>query len=401
MIRFRYIIPRKEFCAVGIYVAVMYLLCAFRGEQRSYSVMMNLSLAFGLFSGIVFIETDKAKRWFVPAFLGALWVAGVVVEGVMWENHVQRDLYYLLFFFVPILIVWALSKIRKGRNVIQAFVGAVFSLFSLGFLPGRGRLEPLYDILLVVIPMMTYTKVAKNQSQRQRWFSLLMFLVVYSYVIIANPYNNLAMFIIVTAALLMVLGVLSAWWNDKTKKTVFVVAACLMSAFAVIAIPTWSIYSLQRFNYPEHAVPIGKQIKIENAFVTLENDVISLDSLQGKTVVLYFWTASCGTCHAMMPDFSVFAESYANASDKVFYAVFLPNSKNDIEKEINHYEEITSKEYAFQWGMALDSEEVMEKLEFNGVPHLTIISTDGTVVYNGIVDFHWASAYHPRRYLNR
>ena len=191
MIRFRYIIPRKEFCAVGIYVAVMYLLCAFRGEQRSYSVMMNLSLAFGLFSGIVFIETDKAKRWFVPAFLGALWVAGVVVEGVMWENHVQRDLYYLLFFFVPILIVWALSKIRKGRNVIQAFVGAVFSLFSLGFLPGRGRLEPLYDILLVVIPMMTYTKVAKNQSQRQRWFSLLMFLVVYSYVIIANPYNNL------------------------------------------------------------------------------------------------------------------------------------------------------------------------------------------------------------------
>ena len=58
------------YAIVGIYVVVMYLLCAFRGEQRSYSIMMNLSLAFGLFSGIAFVEADRAKRWIVPVLLG-------------------------------------------------------------------------------------------------------------------------------------------------------------------------------------------------------------------------------------------------------------------------------------------------------------------------------------------
>ena len=393
---------------IGIYVTVMYLLCAFRGDIHSYSVMMNLSLAFGLFSGITFVEADKVKRWLVSVSLGALLIAGAVIEFVQssksgtWNiYYIVTDLYRALLFFVPILVIWALSRIKKGRNVIQAFVGAVFSLFSLGFLPGRGKLEPLYDILLVVIPMVTYAIVIKNQSQRQRWLSLLMFLVVYSYMIKANPYINLAMFVIVTAALLIVLGILSVSWNDKTKKTVFVVVACLMSAFAVIAIPTWTNYALQRFEYPEHAAPVGKQVKIESAFVTLENDTLSLESLQGKTVILYFWTASCGTCHAMMPGYSAFAESYADAPDKVFYAVFLPDNKNDSEKEIKHYEEITSKEYAFQWVMALDSEEVMEKLEFNGVPHLTILSPDGTVAYNGIPDFSRTNVYNPRRYLGR
>ena len=386
---------------VGVYAVVMYLLCAFRGEQRSYSIMMNLSLAFGLFSGIAFVEADRAKRWIVPVLLGTLWVAGVVVEGVLRENYFRRDFSFLLLFFVPFLAVWALSRIKKGRNVIQSFVGAVFSLFSLGFLPGRGKLEPLYDILLVVIPMVTYAIVAKNQNQRQRWLSLLVFLVVYSYVIIANPYINLVMFVVVAAALSMVLGILSASWNDKTKKTVFVVVACLMSAFAAIAIPTWSNYALQRFEYPEHAVPVGKQVKIGSAFVTPGNDTISLESLQGKTVILYFWDAFCGTCHTMMPDYSTLAESYKEAPDNVFYAVFLRKNDDESEKEMKHYEEMTGKEYAFQWVMAIDSKEVMEKLEFNGVPHLTIVSVDGTVAYNGVADFHWLNVYHPRRYLKR
>lgn len=386
---------------VGVYVAVMYLLSAFRGDDLSYTVMLNLSLVFGLFSGIAFVEADKAKRWIVPVFLGTLWGAGVVVEGVLWENYFHTGFSFLLYFFVPFLAVWALSRIKKGRNVVQAFVGAAFSLSSLGLLPGRGRLEPLYDILLVVVPVVTYTIVVANQSQRQRWLSLLVFLAVYSFVIILNPYTNLAIFVIVAAALLMVLLILSAAWKDKTKKTVFVVMVCLMSAFAVIAIPSWSTYAINHLDYSEYVRPVAKQVEFESAFVTPENDTISLESLQGKTVVLYFWDAFCGTCHAKMPDFSALAESYKDTPDKVFYAVFLRSSKKENEKEIKHYEEMTGKEYAFRWVMALDAKEVMEKLGFNGVPHLTIISADGTVVYNGTIDFSPTSVYNPRKYLNQ
>ena len=390
------------YIAVGLYVAIMYLLCASRGEQRSYDIMSSLSLSFGLFSGIVFVETDKSKRWLVPVSLGVLWVAGVVIDFVHSSNqgewsqrNLLRDSICLLLFFVPLLAIWALSRIKKGRCVIQAFVGAVFALFSLGFLPGRGVLEPLYDILLVVLSMVTFAIVALSQTRCQRLLSLLVFMAVYSYTIIASFLLNLAMFVIVATALLMVLGILSASWKDKTKKVVFVVLACLMSAFAVVAIPSWSSFVFNRFYYPEQALPIEKQVKFEGAFVTPENNAISLESLQGKMAVLYFWTASCGSCHVMMPDFSAFAESYADDHDIVFYTVFL----GEKEDELNHYNEMISNDYAFQWARALDDKEVMEKLGFNGVPHLTIISPNGTVVYNGIVDFNPTSIYHPRRYL--
>lgn len=397
------------YCLVGIYVAVMYLLSAFRLEDiHSYNVMMNLSLAFGLLSGIAFVEADKAKRSVILLLVGSLWIVGAVIEFVQssksgaWNKYyIVTDLYRFLFFFVPILVIWALSRIKKGRNVIQAFVGAVFSLFSLGFLPGRGKLEPLYDILLVVMPVLAFSIVAKNQRQGQRWLSLLVFLMVYSYVIVANPYGNLAMFVIVATALLMVLGIISAAWKDKTKKTALAVMTCLISAFAVFAIPSWGDYALNRIEYSESVRPVAKQVRFESGFVTPENDTISLESLQGKTVVLYFWDAFCGTCHAMMPDYSALAESCANAPDNVFYAVFLRKNNKESEKEMKHYEEMTGKEYAFRWVMALDAKEVMEKLEFNGVPHLTIISTDGTVAYNGIPDFSRTNVYNPRRYLNR
>ncbi len=392
------------YIAVGLYVAVMYLLCASRGEQRSYDIMSSLSLSFGLFSGIAFVETDKSKHWFVPVSLGLLWVAGVVIDYVYSSNHGEwgqksllRDSIFLLLFYVPLLAIWALSRIKKGKNVIQAFVSAVFALFSLGFLPGRGVLEPLYDLLLVVLSMVTFAIVAQSQSRRQRLLSLLVFLAVYSYTIIASFPLNLAMFVIVATALLMVWGILSAAWKDKTKKVIFVVLACLMSTFAVFAIPSWSTFAFNRFYYPEQVIPVEKSVKFESAFVTPENDAISLESLQGKTVVLFFWTASCGYCHVMMPDFSAFAKSYASDPNIVFYAVFF----GEKEDELNHYEEMINNDYAFQWARALDDKEVMEKLGFNGFPHLTIVSSNGTVVYNGLVDFHPTSIYYPRRYLKR
>lgn len=209
-----------------------------------------------------------------------------------------------------------------------------------------------------------------------------------------NFYINLALFVIVAVALLVALGILSSVWENKTKKVVFAVSIFLLSAFAIIAIPSWSAFAGNRFFFPEQARLVEKQVKLEGAFVTPKNDTISLESLQGKTVVLYFWSASCGTCHVMMPDFSSLAESY-DTPDKVFYAVFMGES----EKELKYYEETTGNDYAFQWAKALDPKEVMEKMEFNLCPHLTIISSDGTAVYNGIADFKRMNVYNPRRYL--
>ena len=383
------------YVVVSIYATVLYLLCAFQGDMQSYNVMMNLSLALGLFSGIIFVEADKAKRWIVPAFLGALWVAGVAIGYAMGYNYLRRDSSFLFLLFAPFLSIWALSWIKKGQNAIRAFVGAVFALFSVGLLPGRGKLELLYDIFIVVSPMMSFAIVARNQSRPQRWHSWLIFMVVYSYIIIVSFYTHIIKFVIVATSLLSVLGVLSASWNDNIKKSVFASLVCLMSAIAIIAIPSWSSFATMRFYYPEHTTLIEKQLILESPLVTPDNDTISLESLQGKTVVLYFWTASCGACHAMMPDFSAFAKSYSNSANAVFYAVFLGENAD----ELRHYEEMTHKDYAFKWVRALDAKEVMERLKFNLAPHLTIISPDRTVAYNGIVDFNRMNVYHPRRYL--
>lgn len=392
------------YSVIGVYVAVMYLLCAFRDDARSYSIMANLSLSFGILSGIFFVEGDKSRCWFAPIFVGALWVTGIVIDFVLslktstWNKyHVIVNLHLLLCFFLPALVFWALSRIKKGRNVIQAFVGALFALLSLGFLPGRGKLEPIYDILLVVMAMTAFAMVTLHLNRRQRWISLLVFLAVYSYTVIANPFVNLVMFVLVAVALFLVLGILSAAWESKTKRTAFAASACLLSALAVFAIPMWGNYALQRFVYPEFAIPIKEQVKFESAFVTPENDTLTLETLHGKTVVLYFWSASCGTCHAMMPDYSTLAESYSDAPDKVFFAVFMGEKEN----ELKHYEEMTNREYAFRWAMALDAKDVMEKMSFNAFPHLTIVSPDGTLVYNGIISFDRMNVYHPRRYLGR
>ena len=63
----------------------------------------------------------------------------------------------------------------------------------------------------------------------------------------------------------------------------------------------------------------------------LDGTVYDLDQLQGKVVVLTFWTTRCAICHSEIPNLNRVAERY-RGKDVVFLAVTMDN-----ETKINPY----------------------------------------------------------------
>lgn len=108
------------------------------------------------------------------------------------------------------------------------------------------------------------------------------------------------------------------------------------------------------------------------AMQTLDGDTLRLDDLRGKTVVLNWWTRTCGPCVVEMPGLNQLVDDYANREDIVFVAV-ADNSPDEVRKFL---EEVQS--FAYRQTVATESaREVFGK----AYPEHIIIGADGTVVY--------------------
>jgi thiol-disulfide isomerase/thioredoxin len=116
----------------------------------------------------------------------------------------------------------------------------------------------------------------------------------------------------------------------------------------------------------------------------------------GQTTVYLFWSATCSMCKKEFPHFSKLASRYQNRKDIKFYAVFL--EFREIDTVVFNREILL--DYDFEWAWIPQGKVLYDSLIMNGVPHISIIDKNNTILYNGKVSNRpWLYINHPNRFL--
>lgn len=119
-----------------------------------------------------------------------------------------------------------------------------------------------------------------------------------------------------------------------------------------------------------------KSPKIE--LLNNSDELIKLDTIQNKIIVLDFWTTSCGVCFKKFPDYEKVYLEYKNNPDVAIYSVNIPIKRDTLLKTKELVKELG---YKFPTLYA-SSSEIPQSLSFNLYPHLTVLK-NGRIRYNG------------------
>lgn len=113
----------------------------------------------------------------------------------------------------------------------------------------------------------------------------------------------------------------------------------------------------------------------------LNDNVVSLSELKGKTVVLDFWATWCGPCKASFPGMQKALEKYSKNENIKFLFVDawerVPNKKDNAEKFI--------KEHQYPFHVLLDQDnKVIDSYKVTGIPTKFIIDKNGKIRFTKI-----------------
>lgn len=106
----------------------------------------------------------------------------------------------------------------------------------------------------------------------------------------------------------------------------------------------------------------------------LDGDVVSIDSLRGKTVLINFWATWCPPCNEEME--RVEKEIVERFADEEF--VFLPISRGEQPDVVSAWR--TKKGYKFDIGLDIATE-IFPQFARTYIPRNYLIDPDGTIVY--------------------
>ena len=102
----------------------------------------------------------------------------------------------------------------------------------------------------------------------------------------------------------------------------------------------------------------------------LEGNMVDLNSLKGKVVLLNFWFINCAPCRMEMPELNELKKEYAN-KEVVFVAITF--DKEDAVKEF-------LKKTPFEFQMITDARLIIDDYMIQGFPTSVVIGKDGKVV---------------------
>jgi len=115
--------------------------------------------------------------------------------------------------------------------------------------------------------------------------------------------------------------------------------------------------------------------------VDLTGEIISLDSLKGKTIFLNYWATWCRPCLAEMPDMDKAAKILKDES-----FIFLAASDEEIDK----IKKFAAKfNYSFQF---VHSKTSVFDLDIMALPTTMVIDSKGDIVYNEVGARDWSNA---------
>lgn len=150
----------------------------------------------------------------------------------------------------------------------------------------------------------------------------------------------------------------SAFRSALAGLPVLVAAACLLAPAAPEA---------------RAAVGVGDQPKF--AVKSVDGQVISLEKLRGKMVLLDFWATWCGPCMAQAPHMVELNQKYA---DKGLVIIGI-----SLDRDVNQMIQ-GAKQAGFTWPQHVDNGGVLsDQFGVNGIPACYLIGPDGTVLWAG------------------
>ena len=278
------------------------------------------------------------------------------------------------------------------KTIIAAFV-PLLTVFLLGICGLSNNLVMTIAIAFVTIP--TFYYITKDSSVKEKWIQLPIFasVMVATHLVGYGPYIAMRL----SAFAFAILSVLLVEALNIPLKTKRLIIAVVM----LLSIPLVFVGNANLFTYlvaNEYHSKVEQPFPFSYAFVTDDGDTLTDASLKGKNVAVFFWSSHCGNCHKELPHFSKLAAQYEGDTAKVFIAAFI---SFDEDSDSAFYASETSRESAFTWAKATDSNRMMRDLGFNAFPHVTYINKEGKVVYNGYLSNRpWIFAYHPRKFLD-
>lgn len=154
------------------------------------------------------------------------------------------------------------------------------------------------------------------------------------------------------------------------KKTIVVILGFLAIALAAFVVAR---SNADQIVDPNAVAKVGDQCPSFTVQM-LDGEVISIDSLRGKTVLINFWATWCPPCNEEMT--RVEKDIVERFAGEEF--VFLPISRGEKPEVVSAWR--TKKGYTFDTGLDIDTE-IFPLFAETGIPRNYLIGPDDTIVY--------------------
>lgn len=149
--------------------------------------------------------------------------------------------------------------------------------------------------------------------------------------------------------------------------------------FAILIMPNYLSYVFNKdYNDIEKQSVKFQKFDFYDSFL----NEVEIQKMQGKIIVLDFWTTSCGVCYRKFPEFEKLSEQYKTNDNIKFYAVNIITKRDSIEKVINQTKTLGYK-FPFLFTKASDVKSIREKFGIYSFPTIIIIDKLGNIVFHG------------------
>ncbi len=384
---------KKTFVSKILLVVVLLLSIAYicsqlyRGEMGEH-LFMSSAVFTGFFAGLFCLTVKRNIKKFVYLGLFAVLILAMTVCYIKGFN-ISDDNVGMFFLILTLLnalclyVPFLLTRLVDRINIRQIYKNAAYaSMFVIVIMTIVGVFGRDYnDTITIIVGCIAFLIITRDSTKKEKWvvFAIMSCIGIVMSAIFGTP--RLYLFHIISYTLsLLVICCISLVINAK--RTKMICGAVISVIFATAAFCTYDTTDRLVEILFDH--PFDKPYKYDCQFVNTDNDTISLQSFEGKDVVVMFWSAWCGACKEEFPYFSDLANEYAGDTTKVFISAFLPHRDNDIET----YYKFAEKEYGFQWMHTVNNyESISRELDLNYVPYCIIVDKEGFVVYSGATNF--------------